>query len=83
MNRETVGLDLAARGFTGYALLTDPRGKSNIVVLAEGSGVWATFLQDERAQVLRPSLREFAHEEEALADFVHRVELWNRITGVR
>ena len=83
MNRDTVTLDLAARGFTGYVLLADPRGKANVVVMARGNDVWATFLQDERAQVLPQSVREFVREEDALADFVQRVELWNRISGVR
>ncbi len=83
MNRDPVALDLAARGFAGYVLLTDPRGKANVVVMARGNDVWATFLQDERAQVLPQSVREFVREEDALADFVQRVELWNRISGVR
>lgn len=83
MSRETVKLDLEARGLTGYVLLTDPRNRTNVVVLAQGRDVWATFLQDERAQVMGTSVREFAGEAEALADFVHRVKLWNRITGVR
>ncbi|WP_029145562.1 hypothetical protein [Microbacterium luticocti] len=83
MNRDTVASDLAARGYTGYVLFDDPRSKTNVVVIAQGRAGFVTYIQDDRAQVLPPSVREFADEQSALADFAHRVDVWNRITGVR
>lgn len=83
MNRDTVIADLAARGHAGYSLFEDPRGKPNVVVLTFARDGFQTWIQDERAQPITGSLRTFAQEPEALADFAHRVEIWNRISGVR
>ncbi|QAY60133.1 hypothetical protein ET475_09115 [Microbacterium protaetiae] len=83
MNRDAVASDLTARGYTGFVLLGDPRSQTNVVVLAQSRNGWVTYIQDERAQLLTPSVREFAGEDDALADFVHRVEVWNRLTSVR
>lgn len=83
MNRDIVLADLRARGYTGFCFFDDPRGKSNVVALSFGRNGFQTWIQDERAQPLSVSLRTFAEEHEALADFTHRVEIWNRISGVR
>ncbi|PKI92275.1 hypothetical protein CW368_05480 [Actinomycetales bacterium SN12] len=83
MNRDSVLADLRARGHSGYCLFDDPRGKANVVVLAFGRNGCETWTQDERAQTIRGSLRTFADEGKALADFAHRVEVWNRVSGVR
>lgn len=83
MNRDTVLADLRARGFSGYCLGDDPRGKTNVVVLSHGRSGYQTWIQDERAQPIEGSLRVFGEEHEALRDFAHRVEIWNRISGVR
>lgn len=83
MNRATVLADLQVRGFTGYCLFDDPRGKPHVVVLAANRDGFQTWIQDERAQLVSNSLRTFADEGEALADFAHRVAIWNRVTGVR
>jgi hypothetical protein len=83
MNRDTVASDLAARGCTGFVLFDDPRAKTNAVVIAHSRTGFVTYIQDDRAQPLPPSVREFADEQSALADFAHRVEIWNRIAGVR
>ncbi|WP_314422362.1 hypothetical protein [uncultured Microbacterium sp.] len=83
MNRDTLIADLRARGREGYALFEDPRGKPNVVVLAFGRNGFQSWIQDERAQPIEGSLRTFDEEPEALADFAHRVEIWNRISGIR
>lgn len=83
MNRDTVLADLRARGYAGFCFLDDSRGKSNVIVLSFGRNGFQTWIQDERAQPISGSLRTFAEEPTALADFVHRVEIWNRVSGVR
>jgi len=83
MNRDTVLADLRARGHAGYSLFEDPRGKPNVIVLTFGRNGFQTWIQDERAQPIAGSLRAFHAESEALADFTHRVEIWNRVSGVR
>lgn len=83
MNRDTVIADLRARGYTGYCFFDDPRGKTNVIVVSYGRSGYQTWIQDERAQPIDGSLRTFSEEHAALADFAHRVELWNRISGVR
>lgn len=83
MNRDTVIADLRARGHAGYSLFEDPRGKPNVIVLAFGRDGFQTWIHDERAQPIAGSLRTFAEESDALSDFTHRVEIWNRISGVR
>lgn len=83
MNRDTVIADLRARGFSGYCFFDDPRGKINAIAVAYGRNGYQTWIQDERAQPIDGSLRTFGDEPAALADFAHRVELWNRISGVR
>lgn len=83
MNRDAVIADLHARGYTGFAFFEDPRGKSNVVAVSFGRAGFQTWIQDERAQPIDGSVRTFADEPAALADFVHRVEIWNRLSGVR
>lgn len=83
MNRDTVIADLRARGYTGHCFFDDPRGKANVVAVSFGRDGYQTWIQDERAQLIGGSLRTFADEQAALADFAHRVEIWNRISGVR
>lgn len=83
MNRDTVIADLRARALTGYCFYEDPRGQAHVVVLSYTRDGYQTWIQDERAQLVGGSLRTFAAESEALGDFVHRVEIWNRISGVR
>lgn len=83
MNRDTVIADLRARGYTGYRFFEDPRGAANVVALSFGRDGYQTWIQDERAQLLGGSLRTFADEQDALADFAHRVAIWNRVSGVR
>lgn len=83
MNRDTVLADLRARGHAGYSLFEDPRGTPNVIVLTFGRNGFQTWIQDERAQPIAGSLRAFDAESEALADFTHRVEIWNRVSGVR
>ncbi|MEW2010198.1 MULTISPECIES: hypothetical protein [Microbacterium] len=82
MNRDTVLADLRARGSVGFCFFDDPRGKTNTVVVSYGREGFQTWIQDERAQPIEGSLRVFAAEQEALADFAHRVQLWNRVSGV-
>lgn len=83
MNRETVLADLRARGSVGFCFFDDPRGRTNTVVVSYGREGFQTWIQDERAQPIEGSLRVFAEERDALADFAHRVQLWNRVSGVR
>ena len=83
MNRDTVLADLRARGYAGYCFFEDPRGKQNVIVVSFGRDGLQTWIQDERAQPIRGSLRTFREENEALTDFAHRVALWNRVSGVR
>ncbi|OAN42095.1 hypothetical protein [Microbacterium sp. H83] len=83
MNRDTLLADLRARGLSGFCFFEDPRGKAHVVVISFGRDGFQTWLQDERAQPIVSSLRTFAEERDALSDLAHRVEVWNRIDGVR
>ncbi|MEV8251840.1 hypothetical protein AB0O87_13070 [Microbacterium sp. NPDC076768] len=83
MNRNTVQADLQVRGYVGYCFFEDPRGKQNVIVLSAARNGFQSWIQDERAQLISGSLRTFTEENDALTDFTHRVELWNRISGLR
>ena len=77
MTREEAKKIIDEEKLVGYNLFKKRNNEENEIIIANDTEHWVVYVTDERASKVTGSEKEFATEEEALANFIKRLRALN------
>lgn len=79
MTREEAKKIINEEKLLGYNLFEKRDNEENEIIITYDAAHWVVYVTDERASKVTGSEKEFATEEEALANFIKRLRALNAL----